>query len=181
MARVGRTLTSILTIKTRQHEMFGIELGEGPERKTILLGALILGVWFIVSIPMTAVLGLWANIDIAPIGFALVLAPPTVLLALGLRPQEAVPARIVLVSAVLRLRYVIAGHRPLIRLDARRASRSERIPLPARITYLMPHGRDKQLPDVGTSQRPIGMHWKTRMYGRDYQQVLRAWIDRKGK
>ncbi|MBW8764532.1 MAG: hypothetical protein JF592_18460 [Microbacterium sp.] len=181
MARVGRTLTGILTIETRQHELFGIELGEGPKRKTILLGFLIAGLWFVFSIPFTALLGLWANLDVAPFGFALVIAPPAVLLALGLRPQEAIPTRIVLVSGALRVRYAISGHRPLIRLGARRPSRHEQIPRSARIAYLLPKGRDTQLPAVGVEQRPIGMHWKTRMYGRDYQQVLTAWMNRKAK
>lgn len=181
MARVGRTLTNILTIETRQHELFGLELGEGPKRKTILLGFLIAGAWFLLAIPLTAVLGLWANLDVAPFGFALVIAPPAVLLALGLRPQENIPGRIVLVSAVLRIRYATTGHRPLIRLGARAASRHEQIPKRARFAYLLPHGRDNQLPAVGVEQRPIGMHWKTRMYGRDYQQVLSAWMNRKAK
>lgn len=181
MARVGRTLTDILTIEARQHELFGMELGEGPKRKTIMLGALITGAWFLLAIPLTAFLGLWANMDVAPFGFAIVAAPPAVLLALGMRPQEDIPSRIALVRPVLRIRYALAGHRPLIRLGARRATRHEQISKRARLAYLMPHGRDKQLPAVGVEQRPVNMHWKTRMYGRDYQQVLNAWMNRKAK
>lgn len=179
MARVGRTLTSILTIEARQHELFGLELGEGPKRKTIMLGLLIAGAWLIFAIPVTALLGFWADLNVAPVGFFLTVVPPTLLLALGLRPQEQIPTRIAFVAGALRVRYAIAGHRPLIRLGARRPSRHEQIPKAARFGYLMPKGRDKQLPAVGVDQPQINMHWKTRMYGRDYQQVLTAWMNRK--
>lgn len=181
MARTGLDLTEVLTIEARQHELLGMELGEGPKRSTLKLGALIGGVWLLVAVPVSVGLGLWASLDVAPFGFAVAVIPPSVLLAVALRPLEDTPSRIGLVPVVLRIRYVIRGHMPVIRLGVRRASSGERIPLLARLAYLLRHDRDSALPLPGVAQPVVAFGWRARLYGRDYQQVLERWMTKKGR
>ena len=42
----GRVLTRTFSFETRQHSLFGVDLGEGFPRRALGLGALLLGTWF---------------------------------------------------------------------------------------------------------------------------------------
>ena len=45
MSRTGRTVSRQLHIESRQHELFGVDLGEGIPRKVLLIGAIAFVLW----------------------------------------------------------------------------------------------------------------------------------------
>ncbi|MFD0383198.1 hypothetical protein ACFQ2B_15025 [Streptomyces stramineus] len=43
--RVGHTFTRHFDLETRQHELLGMDLGEGPSRRVLVTGAVVYAVW----------------------------------------------------------------------------------------------------------------------------------------
>ncbi|WP_129662446.1 hypothetical protein [Rothia uropygialis] len=123
----GRNVTKQLHIETRQHEFLGLDLGEGPRRRDLLLG--------LVAFPI------WAGLCWAIFGpplkqtMFLYLAPPILLLTLGVQESERNPRRMKLTMGLMNLRYMFTGHRPVIRLGARKGTKNETLPAVVRFQY----------------------------------------------
>lgn len=115
----ARVVTKQFKIETRQHELFGLDLGEGPRRRDLGLGLIIIPVW---------VGFMWLLLG-PPEKYTMLLymAPPVLMLMYGIQENSSNPRRMNATVWLLTLRYGLVGHRPIIRGGARPASRQEYI------------------------------------------------------
>lgn len=125
--RTGRTVTKQLQFETHQHEILGVDLGEGPKRKElwialVLIPAWVALLWLIIGAPTKA-------------NSLLFMAPPFLFLKYGVNENERNPRRMNFTQMILALRYSLTGHRPIVRAGARSASRSEYMPLSQRWNF----------------------------------------------
>lgn len=120
----GRTVTKQLKIETRQHELLGYDLGEGPRRRDLMLGLVIVPVW----------IGLMVLILGPPNKYTslLYMAPPVLFLMYGIQENARNPRRMNITQWILTLRRGFTGHRPVIRGGARLARRAEYMPVSRR-------------------------------------------------
>jgi hypothetical protein len=123
--RVGQTYTRDFDLETRQHEILGVDLGEGPTRRAVVVGLLLLTVW-------TGGLLLLFGIPSKEL-FSLYVIPPVVVTVYGTQRSEKNARRWKLTHWALTLRYIAVGHRPIINGGRRAASRTEWLPLRARL------------------------------------------------
>lgn len=116
----GRTVTKQLKIETRQHELMGLDLGEGPRRRDLLLALVVIPVW---------VAFVWLILG-PPNKYTslLYMAPPMLFLVYGIQEHSRNPRRMNITQWTLALRHGISGHKPLIRGGVRRPSRGEYLP-----------------------------------------------------
>jgi len=178
---IGRTLTKQLTVEARQHEILGLDLGEGPKRSTIALG-------------LAAVI-IWSGVCLLVIGpptadtLTLYLLPPGVALGMGLQEDAQNPRRTRLTGWALRIRYVLIGHRPILALGTTPARRGEMIPARFRlvgpaVAARLPFPTEWFVPDdiasIGRPRRdrPLRLAQTARLYGTDH--LARA-IEKKAK
>jgi hypothetical protein len=159
MPRVGRVLTSHMDIEPRQHDLLGLDLGEGPPRRTIIFGLIVMVLWCALLIPILRVPD--------KITFSIYFIPPIVITMFGMRPSPRSGRRRTLTDWALVLRYGVLGHRPVVRLGTRRPTRQEFIlfadrwrsvlGLPARIVPAVarPPWAGAE-PDTNADQRPTG-------------------------
>lgn len=125
MATVGRSLTRHFNLESRQHEILGLDLGEGIPRRALWMGLLVFPTWWVLA---------WWTLRIftpSPLNantLIVFLAPPSLLVLFGMRPSTRCPRRRQMTEWVLALRYPFSGHEPIIRLGARPAARQERLP-----------------------------------------------------
>jgi hypothetical protein len=119
--RQGRTLTKHLSFETRQYDFFNWDLGEGVRRRLLVLSAVSFVVWVVLMAPLLGLPNKWeALIYTVPPGvFAFV--------AWQESPSHAGRRRR-LTDWLIQLRYALVGHRAVISLGARSASRQEMIP-----------------------------------------------------
>lgn len=122
--RIGRTYTRNFSLETRQHELLGMDLGEGFLRRTLILGALLIMVW-------TGGLLLLFGFP-GPVGFSAYFLPPTIITAYGTRYSSRNDRRWNITMWALAVRYWTFGHRPVINGGRRAAAPGERIPRRAR-------------------------------------------------
>lgn len=117
---VARSHTRHLTIETRQHDVLGIDLGEGPARKPLVFGIIVMALWVAL---MLAIFRL-------PTQNTLIfyVVPPVILAWKGSQWSEYNPRRRVFTMWALAARQQLLGHRPLISLGGRQAYRNERTP-----------------------------------------------------
>ncbi len=173
--RVGHTFTRHFDLETRQHELFGMDLGEGPSRRVLVTGAVIYGVWvggllLIFGFPSKFL-------------FTLYFAPPALITFYGAQRSRRNERRWNLTQWALAGRYLTVGHRPVINGGRRAADRSEWLPLRARLG----ERTDEllALPGMGvfegalggeepkrTAGRPAKLDARPRLYGPDH--VYRA-------
>lgn len=173
--RVGHTFTRHFDLETRQHELFGMDLGEGPSRRVLVTGAVIYGVW---------VGGLFLVFGIpSKIFFTLYFAPPALITFYGAQRSRRNERRWNLTQWALAIRYLTVGHRPVINGGRRAADRSEWLPLRARLgertdeflalpgmgVFEGALGGDEPRPTAG---RPAKLDARPRLYGPDH--VYRA-------
>ncbi len=182
MASTGRTLTKHFQIETRQHELFGLDLGDGIPRRMLVTGFVLTTGWFV---------ALWwvagaPTSDTA----SFYLLPPVVTAYFGFQENRRQPRRRNLTAWAITARYLLAGHRPIIHLGTRRAERCELIPAPQRFArfYLalapvFPQVRawldaeaDEPGPDLAGAHpagRPIVLVHTATLYGFDHMQSIR--------
>lgn len=130
MSREGQTLTRTMGFETRQHELFGIDLGEGAPRRMLVWGALCCIVWW----------GLLFLIfrSVSPNLFFFWLAPPIFLAVYGWRDGRTGRRRKITEWA-LTARWLARGHEPVIALGRHPAARSERMSLLDRLGHRFGH------------------------------------------
>ena len=127
----GRTVTKALKIESKQYEILKIDLGEGVRRRLLGLGALAFVAWIIVTVPLLNAIGLTQNRpDVASL---IILAPPITLIMVGFMADDTVPQRMRVTTFALRIRFIFVGHRSLIGLGRRTATRHERMPIRQRL------------------------------------------------
>lgn len=114
---IGRTLTKSFAIETRQHELLGLDLGEGPPRKLLVIGGGFVIIWFGIAtlmfgLPNRATFMFYATI-------------PVLIAVFGFRESSKVSRRRNVVVWWLKARYLFTSYRPLICLGQRRPDRTE--------------------------------------------------------
>lgn len=116
--REGKTLTRPMSIETRQHELFNVDLGEGAPRKALIAGMLITVVWC----------GLLLLVIGAPSArtATLFILPPALLTLFGWRENESNGRRRNITVWVLAARWLVSGHRPVIALGRQESTQHER-------------------------------------------------------
>lgn len=115
-AVIGRTLTKSFAIETRQHELLGLDLGEGPPRKLLVLGGIFVGSWFGIA----SLLFGWPN----RATFLLYVTIPVVLAVYGFRESKN-PRRRNVVVWWLKAHFLLRGYSPIIALGQRYPDRTE--------------------------------------------------------
>ncbi|MEU8516349.1 hypothetical protein AB0C76_32920 [Kitasatospora sp. NPDC048722] len=117
MARTGRTYTRHFQLETRQHELLGVDLGEGAPRRALILGLILFAAW---DGLLLLVLGLPSRFT-----FTLYVAPPALAVGFGAQHSRSLDRRWNLTRWAITLRYLLLGHRPIICGGRRAAHRSE--------------------------------------------------------
>ncbi len=122
----GKTLTKTLDVEAKQHEVLGLDLGEGIPRHQLFLGVAIVFVW----------VGLLFLVFGAPTPKTVMIyiLPPILILVIGTQPYEFQPRRRLLTQWSLKSRFIAKGSRAIIRSGARPPTRHDSIPLRDRVT-----------------------------------------------
>jgi hypothetical protein len=170
MTRLGHTYTRHFDLETRQHEILGMDLGEGPSRRLLVTGAAIYAVW-------TGGLLLLFGVP-SQLTFTLYFAPPAVITYYGAQRSRKNERRWNLTRWALTVRYLTVGHRPIVNGGRRAAERVEWLPLRARLGERVEKFLD--LPGMGifegafggsepgpTAGRPTRFDVRPRLYGPD--------------
>ncbi|MEV7418980.1 hypothetical protein [Streptomyces sp. NPDC089919] len=181
--RVGHTYTSHFVIEARQHELLGLDLGEGVSRRTLLLGIALYALW---TGPLLLLLGAPSRTS-----FTLYFLPPLLATVHGAQRARRTDRRMNLTHWSLTARYLLLGHRPVVCGGRRAAARTEWIPRGARwggrldalrsSSALGPLVRRWLGPDDSTpptAGAPIPLTARPRLYGPD--AVARAYGRTKG-
>lgn len=121
MSRTGRTVSRQLHIESRQHELFGVDLGEGIPRKVLMIGAAAFVLWAGLVFSVTRTFN--QNMMI------LYGLPPLLFVQLGIQESPKNARRWRLTQLILQIRYALRSHRPVIRFGRRAADRHEFLPL----------------------------------------------------
>ncbi len=135
---IGRVFTRSFTFETKQHNLLGLDLGEGVPRRALVVGSIIVLAWFTL---LTLLFGL-------PNGRTLTfyLTIPGIIVWYGFQPSTKVSRRKQITDWILNLRWITIGHKGIINGDlARRRdwlTLRERLPLDRLIQFF------KQAPDV---------------------------------
>ncbi|MEV7420677.1 hypothetical protein [Streptomyces sp. NPDC089919] len=184
--RHGITYTGHFTLEPRQHELFGVDLGQGISRRMLLLATLAFGVWDGLAFLVVGFPGLdWLT---------LYLLPPLAVTVLGAQPSKACDRRTVLAGWVIAAQYQVSGHRPVIGGGRVVAHRSEWIPRPARwaahlpaLTRAVGAGLAGRLAgaggaeDVPPSGPAVVLAHRVRLYGPDHMVKVAAAGGRRAK
>ncbi|MDO5878338.1 hypothetical protein MG599_24020 (plasmid) [Paenarthrobacter sp. SD-1] len=125
--RIGRNLTKDLQIDSKQHELLGFDMGEGVDRRTLVLGVIFAFAW--VSL-LLLVFG-----PPMPQTFIVYFMPPILLTVFGVQASTRQPRRRNLTQWILKLRQVTVAHRPIIRTGRRKATRQDHVPLGERFSW----------------------------------------------
>lgn len=113
-----------MRIEPRQHDLFGVDLGEGVPRAALGWGVLVYVAW-------------WAALTVLRVpwipGLVMVwMVPPSIIAFLGWREGRC-PRRRRVTEWLLGLRWVVRAHTPVIGLGRRQADREESLPLRERV------------------------------------------------
>ncbi|RLU80148.1 hypothetical protein CTZ27_35460 [Streptomyces griseocarneus] len=122
--RTGRTYTAHFHIDTRQHELVGVDLGEGIPRRALMLGAALYLVW---TGGLVLLLG-WPS----RVLFSFYFLPPLLVVIYGVQKSRRTDRRWNITNWSIAARYLVLGHRPIINGGRRAATRSEWLPRRAR-------------------------------------------------
>jgi hypothetical protein len=118
--RTGRTLTAHFDLDTRQHELLGLDLGEGAPRRMLVLGLALFMVW---TGGLFLIFGLPNRFT-----FTAYVLPPGLIAYFGTQRSSRINRRWNITNWALAVRYLVLGHRPIICGGRRAATRSEWIP-----------------------------------------------------
>lgn len=123
MAREGQTVSRQLKFETRQHKL-GVDLGEGIPRKTLILGLIIFPLWWVIVFSILH--------GVNQITAMVYLLPPTMFLWFGTQESDGNLRRMRFTQGLLRVRYGLTNHRPVIRCGRREADPREFVPATVR-------------------------------------------------
>ncbi|MFF6852750.1 hypothetical protein [Streptomyces antimycoticus] len=115
--RVGHTYTRHFALETRQHELMGVDLGEGTPRRALVLGLVLYLVW---TGSLLLLFGLPGRTT-----FTVYFLPPLITVVYGTQWSRKVDRRWNITYWAIGARYLILGHRPIICGGRRAATRSE--------------------------------------------------------
>lgn len=115
--RSGQTFTRHFDLEPRQHELFGLDLGEGPTRRTLMLGFVLFVLWtggclLFIGFPNQIL-------------FSLYVLPPGLITFYGTQRSKKNDRRWNITRWALMFRYYTKGHRPIINGGRRAATRKE--------------------------------------------------------
>ncbi|MYT25949.1 hypothetical protein GTW69_37735 [Streptomyces sp. SID7760] len=122
--RVGHTYTRHLQLETKQHELLGMDLGEGVPRRALVLGLCLYLLW---TPPLLLLFGLPSKVT-----FTVYFLPPLLTVVYGTQRSRTVDRRWNITRWSIGIRYLVLGHRPIINGGRRAATRSEWITRRAR-------------------------------------------------
>lgn len=122
----GRVLTRTFTFETRQHSLFGVDLGEGLPRRALLIAAGLLVawggmLWLIFGPPKPYTLFLYVAI-------------PIIVLIVGIQPSPKVARRYRMTDWLLHARYITSSHAGIVNGHIARLRR-DRLKLRERMTF----------------------------------------------
>lgn len=123
MAREGQTVSQHLKFETRQHKL-GLDLGEGIPRKTLILGLIIFPLWWVMVFSILH--------GVNQITGMIYLLPPSMFLWFGTQESDGNLRRMRFTQGLLRVRYGLTNHRPVIRCGRREADPREFVPATVR-------------------------------------------------
>jgi len=174
----GRTFTKHFHIETRQHEVFNLDLGEGVPRRMLVFGVVVILAWVALLAPIVRTPSAQT--------FSFYVIPPVLFAYFAFQESATQPRRKNITTWAIKARYMVVGHRPLIRLGARSAYRSEYLPISERIPFdavlrhiapwaLTPawerdQASNEELIRAGS---PIILDQSARLYGFDHMQRIR--------
>ncbi|WP_331720120.1 hypothetical protein OG762_51730 (plasmid) [Streptomyces sp. NBC_01136] len=115
--RIGNTYTQHFELETKQHELLGLDLGEGAPRRPLVLGLVLNGLWWAV---LLLVLG-----GPSKFTFTAYFLPPVIVTVYGAQRSTVIDRRWNLTRWAIGIRYLVLGHRPIISGGRRAATRSE--------------------------------------------------------
>ena len=115
--RIGNTYTRHFDLETKQHELLGLDLGEGVPRRAIVMGLILYAAW---DGPLLLLLGLPNRFD-----FTAYFLPPLITAIYGTQRSRKIDRRWNLTNWSITARYLVLGHRPIICGGRRAAARSE--------------------------------------------------------
>lgn len=185
--RQGRTLTKHLRLETRQYDLIGLDLGEGAPRKQLALILVTFVMWVAALAPFLGFPNKYeALVYLLPPGFFAWVAWQDSPGHAGRRRR--------LTDWLIQLRYALAGHRPVISLGARAATREEMIPLRERLPIeaiwgFLDFRQDLRTPWDHTRNRsdrqrlpasaPIEFDQRVRLFDADHVAAARARFTRR--
>ena len=117
MSRVGNTYTRHFQLETKQHELLGVDLGEGAPRRGIIMGLILYVLW---DGALLLLLGFPS-----PVTATFYILPPLFFTYYGMQRSTRADRRWNVTMWSLTARYLIVGHRPIVCGGRRAASRSE--------------------------------------------------------
>ncbi|MFD8597721.1 hypothetical protein ACFV1L_22225 [Kitasatospora sp. NPDC059646] len=117
MSRTGHTYTAHFDLNPRQHELLGVDLGEGLVRRALILAISLLVSW-------NGALLLLLGLPTVPT-LTLYITPPLVATFYGSQRSTKNDRRYNFTVWALSLRYLTVGHRPVINGGRRAAHRTE--------------------------------------------------------
>ncbi|TLQ38869.1 hypothetical protein [Streptomyces marianii] len=122
--RLGHTYTRSFDLETKQHELLGMDLGEGAPRRALVLGLSLYALW---TGTLLLLFGLPSKIT-----FTLYFLPPLITTVYGTQRSRIVERRWNITRWSIGIRYLVLGHRPIICGGRRAATRAEWISRRAR-------------------------------------------------
>jgi hypothetical protein len=187
MAQIGRTFTERFRVETRQHKLLGLDLGEGPRRRDLIIALVAVGIWLLITIPILQVPNKFT--------FSLYLIPPALLVGFGIQPSVAQPLRrIRLFDWTRRIHYGFVGSAPVINTGRRLPRRGEHLPLRIRTHWrevkrtLWPFGvrpewenDEDEGHETAPPQKAQRVRFRTKLYGNDeLRKIWASTVGRKG-
>ena len=150
MAREGQTVSRHLKFETRQHKL-GLDLGEGIPRKTLILGLIIFPLWWVMVFSILH--------GVNQITGMIYLLPPSMFLWFGTQESDGNLRRMRFTQGLLRVRYGLTNHRPVIRCGRREADPREFVPATVRFGQGLGSLVQKIVPQKkkAGSQEPVTM------------------------
>lgn len=129
--REGRTLTRTMQFEPRQHELLGLDLGDGPPRRALIFGIVLTAAWWVLMFavfraPQKGTFLLWV-------------LPPGLLGVYGWRESAVTDRRRKVTEWALALRWLRRGHRPIIALGRHEPSAAEQMRVADRIGHRLGH------------------------------------------
>lgn len=167
--RIGNTYTRHFDLETKQHELLGLDLGEGASRRSLVLGLVLYTLW-------TGSLLLLFGFP-SMITFTVYFVPPLIITVYGTQRSRANERRWNISRWSISVRYLLLGHRPIICGGRRAAARSEWISRRARwagraeLLALLPLGSsaerllDIEEPAPAGAGGPIRLAARPRLFG----------------